>query len=104
MAPVATGDAPFLAKITDFRLSTMAVVLNGLITIIRTWQLDGSLTGTGMVKYIAAFLLPAVLFSSDLRSLPPVHSELRNLFDMRGANLIQHQISKNAHESGHDSV
>lgn len=61
------------------------------------------------MEYIAEFFPPSVLFSAELRSIPVLHSELRNLLDRRGAILTQHSsrrilmtLSTNLYEEEED--
>lgn len=85
-----SGSQQFLGGVAESTISIMNDVLRYFITSIRLLETTQFMTGDVAVRAVADLYSSSILFGKELRSIPAIHTELRNFLDSKRANLQQH--------------
>ena len=89
-APSQSQNRVFMAPIDITGLTTSQAGFINTIRVLEDEMKYTPIDGQQVKATIAELFPPAVLFASEIRTLPLLHRQLRAWLDKRGANLTQH--------------
>ena len=93
----ATGDVSatpptpcFWSSIPQNSIDRMNSVQQGFVMSMWVLETEERMAGTVLLRAVADTFPPALLVNENMRAIPALYSELRNVSDTRGCNLTQH--------------